>query len=120
MQAVNPGQWMIPLVHFYGQRLVMSCPLEGNPSASYQWYFEKRLDLEKHADGVIKHYYEYDDGVLIQPKSILNISLLNNNRTLVFEALHEAHNGRYNCSAKNLLGNKNYTFPDIHVDSKCI
>ena len=119
MQAVYPGQWMKPLYPYYGQQLVMSCPLEGNPSASYQWYFEKRLDFEKYVDGVLIRYNKYDVGVLIQPNNILNITLLNINRTLFFEGLHEVHNGRYTCSAKNLLGNKNYTFlRNIQVDSK--
>ena len=114
MQAVNLEQWMIPLYHYYGQWLVMSCPLEGNPSALYQWYFEKCLDCEEVVNGV-----KFDDAVLIQPNSTLNITLLNNNRTLFFEGLHEEHNGRYTCSAKNLLGNKNYTFQQkIQVDSK--
>ena len=120
MQVVSLGQWMIPLDHYYGQRLVMSCPLEGNPSASYQWYFEKRLDCEEVINGVVIHCYNiFDDGVLIQTNSTLNITLLNNNRTLFFEGLHEEHNGRYTCSAKNLLGNKIYTFRrKIQVDSK--
>ena len=121
MQAVNPGQWVIPSEHYYGQPVVMSCPLEGNPSASYQWYFEKRLDCEEYVGGVLIYCYnKYDDGVLIQPNNTLNITLLNSDRTLFFEGLHEEHNGRYTCSAKNLLGSKNYTFfqRKIQVDSK--
>lgn len=121
MQAVNPEQWMRPLHPFYGQRLVMSCPLEGNPSASYQWYFEKLLYCKEEIGGVLIDNKCYADGVLIQPNNTLNITLLkiSNNRTLFFEELHEQHNGRYTCSAKNLLGNKSYTFPqDIQVDSK--
>ena len=110
MQAINPEQWMIPLLPYYGQQLVMSCPLEGNPPALYQWYFEKA----QHPVFEVRA-----DGVLIQPNNTLNITLLNNNRTLFFEGLHEEHNGRYTCSAKNLLGNKNYSFPvDVQVDSK--
>ena len=106
MQAVNPEQWITPFLPIYGQQVVMSCPLEGNPSALYQWYHEKSL-------------LHYGDGVLIQPNSNLNITLLNNNRTLFFENIAEEHNGRYICNAKNLLGNKNYTLPPpIQVDSK--
>lgn len=118
MQAVNPGQWMIPLHPSYGQQLVIHCPLEGNPSASYQWYYKKLKDCETEIDRVQIDYKCYVR-VLIQPNNTLNITLLNNNRTLIFEALHEQHNGRYHCSANNLLGNKSYTFPqDIQVDSK--
>ena len=110
---------MRPLYPYHGQKLVMSCPLEGNPSASYQWYHEKFLDFEKEVNGVLIRYRGYDDGVLIQQNNTLNITLLNNNRTLLFEELHEVHNGRYNCSAKNLLGNKNYTISqNVQVDSK--
>ena len=120
MQAVNPEQWIRSLYPYYHQQLVMSCPLEGNPSASYQWYFEKSLDYEGDVDGVLIHDYDkYDDGVLIQPNGPLNITLLDNSRTLFFEELHEEHNGKYTCSAKNFLGNKNFTSPQIiQVDSK--
>ena len=87
----------------------MSCPLEGNPAASYQWYFEKLVD-----------YGRYDDGVLIQPNSKLNITFpYKNNRTLYFVEFKEEHNGHYICNAKNSLGNKNYSyFPQIRVYSK--
>ena len=122
MQAVNLGEWITPLYPYYGQRLVMSCPLEGNPSAAYQWYHEKFICDEKYINGMLIYYNKYDDdAVLIQPNNILNITLLNNKRTLFFEGLHEAHNGRYTCSAKNLLGSKTYTFlQNIQVDSKWI
>ena len=75
----------------------------GNPDASYQWYFEKRLD-----------YGELADGLLIQPNSSLNITLKSNNRILYFEKFKEEHNGKYICNAKNFLGSKNYTqFPQM-------
>ena len=105
---INFGQWITPLHPSYGQHLVMSCPLEGNPTATYQWYFEKSLD-----------YGEYEDGVQIQPNSNLNITLIYNSRILYFVEFKEEHNGHYICNAKNFLGNKNYTyFPSIHVHSK--
>ena len=51
----------------------MSCPLEGNPPASYQWYFKKALE-----DG------SYSDSMPIQPDRFSNITLLNNDQTLFF------------------------------------
>ena len=74
----------------------MSCPLEGNPSASYQWYFEKLLN----------HNRSYSDRVPIHPDSYLNITFLNNDRTLFFNKVREEHNGNYICNADNYLGNK--------------
>ena len=70
---INFGQWITPL-H----------PLEGNPTATYQWYFEKSLD-----------YGEYEDGVQIQPNSNLNITLIYNRRILYFVEFKEEHNGHY-------------------------
>ena len=103
---VNFGQWITPLLPSYGQEVVISCPLEGNPPASYQWYFK---------------VYDYSDAVVIQPYNNLNITLLNNNQTLYFEEFKEEHNGKYICNAVNLLGNKTYThFPRIIVGSKYI
>ena len=89
----------------------MSCPLEGNPAASYQWYFEKVLDY-----GVP----DIHNKVLIQPNNNLNITLLNNNRTLYFEKVNEEHNLYYICSAKNSLGNKTlYILPiPMQIKSK--
>ena len=104
---INNGQWISPLYPTYSQDIVMSCPLEGNPPASYQWYFEKLLD-----NG------DTNDRVLIQPNNYLNITLLNNNRTLYFE-FKEEHNGYYVCSAKNSLGNMTHSsFPSVEVQSK--
>ena len=105
--SINSGQWIIPLHPSYGQYLVISCPLEGNPSPSYQWYFEKFLEGG-----------EVDDRVPIHPYGYLNITLLNNDRTLFFE-FKEEHNGYYICSAENFLGNTNYSgFPLVKVHSK--
>ena len=107
--SINNGQWILPLYPIYSQDLVMSCPLEGNPPASYQWYFEKSLGNSK-----------LDDGVQIQPNNDLNITLLNNNRTLFIE-FKEEHNGHYICCAKNSLGNMTYSsFPPVEVQSKCM
>ena len=107
--SINNGEWISPLYPIYSQDLVMSCPLEGNPPASYQWYFEKSL-----GDGRL------DDAMLIQPNNNLNITLLNNNRTLFIE-FEEEHNGHYICSAKNSLGNMNHTiFPPLEVQSEWI
>ena len=87
----------------------MSCPLEGNPPASYQWYFEKALE-----DGL------YIDSVPIQPNRHSNIILLNNDRTLFFEEFKEEHNGNYSCYAENFLGNKIKYFGSFYVHSKWI
>ena len=81
----------------------MSCPLKGNPPASYQWYFKKSPD---------------DDLVLMQSPSSLNITLLNNDRTLYFEELKEEHDGYYVCSAKNFLGSKTYSFQHLLLQGK--
>ena len=106
--TINFGEWITPLYPSYGQHVVMSCPLVGNPDALYQWYFEKRLD-----------YGQLADGLLIQPDSSLNITLISNNRILYFEKFKEEHNGKYICNAKNILGSKNYTrFPRMRVYSK--
>ena len=100
----NFGRWISPLYPLYSQHLVMSCPLEGNPSASYQWYLNKSINY---------------DVVLIQPQNNLNIKFLNNNRTLYFEEFNEEHNGRYVCSAKNSFGSRAYShLPTKEVFSK--
>ena len=104
---INNGKWISPLNPTYSQDIVISCPLEGNPAASYQWYFEKLMD-----NGDVYNR------VIIQPNSNLNITLLNNNRTLFFE-VKEEHNGYYICSAKNSLGNMTYSsFPSVEVAKK--
>ena len=100
---INYEKWVTTLYPYYNQRFVMSCPLKGNPSASYQWYFKKFRD---------------NDLVLMQSPKNFNITILNNNRTLYFEELKEEHNGYYVCSAKNFLGNKRFSFLRVHVQSK--
>ena len=86
---------------------MISCPLEGNPPASYQWYFKKSLDNGSQSD----------DRILIKQNNYLK--LLNNNRTLYFEEFKEENNGRYICTAKNSLGNRTYMdFPQIEVNSE--
>ena len=42
----------------------------------------------------------------IHPDSYLNITFLNNDRTLFFSEVREEHNGNYICNADNYLGNK--------------
>ena len=84
----------------------MSCPLVGNPPASYQWYFEKLQD-----DG------SYSDRAPIQPANSLNITFLNNNQTL-FGQFIEERNGYYSCYAENFLGNETMYFSPLRVHSK--
>ena len=104
VQLKNFGQWITPLHPTSGQKVVISCPLEGNPPASYRWYF-KALD--------------HNDRVLIQPGNNLNIRLLNKNRTLYFERFEEHHNGNYICNAENFLGKMmNITSPEMKVNSE--
>lgn len=92
----------------YGQQLVITCPLEANPPASYQWYFRTLKD----------NGFFSDDEMLIH-QDYLNISLLNNNRTLYFDSVKEEHNGEYDCIAENSLGNGTFTnFPRVQVNSK--
>ena len=82
---------------------MISCPLEGNPPASYQWYLNPTSSNEL---------------ILIKDRQN-NTRLLNNNRTLYVETFEEMHNGRYICSAKNILGHSNYSaFPSVDVNSK--
>ena len=104
-KTYNPEKWVNPLIPKYNQRVVIACPLKGNPDASYQWYLKKGLN---------------NDVVLIQPHSNLNITFLNNNRTLYFDKFKEEHNGNYICSAKNYLGNNTHYFPPMTVHSKYI
>ena len=86
----------------------MSCPLEGNPLASYQWYFNR-----------LSHSGSNNGSVAIHGDSNLNITLLNNNRTLYFREFKEEHNGTYVCSAENLLGRTTYShFPPVEVESE--
>ena len=96
---MNDGHWVAPLFPDHGEELVISCPLEGNPPASYQWYFEKALENGS-----------YSDSVPIQPGSYRNITLLNNNQTLFFSEIKEEHNGRYTCNAENSLGSNKECF----------
>ena len=104
VQLKNFGQWITPLHPTSGQEVVISCPLEGNPLASYWWYF-KALD--------------HNDTVLIQPGNNFNIRLLNKNRTLYFERFEEHHNGNYICNAENFLGKMmNITSPEMKVNSE--
>ena len=105
---MNDGQWVAPQFPDYGEELVISCPLEGNPPASYKWNFEKALEGGSYSDV----------SVPIQPGSYRNITLLNNNRTLYFEEFNEEHNGYYSCYAENFLGNRINYFTAIHVHSK--
>lgn len=108
-QPVNYGEWIASLIPTYGQEIVISCPLEGNPSTSYQWYFATLLD----------HNICNKNRSAIHPDSYLNITLYNNNRTLYFREFNEDHNGCYSCSAKNILGNATFLdFPPIQVSSK--
>ena len=95
----NHGQWLVPQYPSYGESVVMSCPLEGNPPASYQWYFEKSYDNGSHSQREP-----------IQPGNYLNITLLNNNQTLFFSEIKEEHNGRYTCNAENSLGSNKECF----------
>jgi len=75
-----------------------SCPLEGNPQASYQWYF-KNESSERN-----------DPFIMIDEER--------NDRHISIDEFLEEHNGRYLCSAENYLGTKNFTFPPFHVSSK--
>ena len=110
-QPINYGEWIAPLIPSYGQRVVISCPLEGNPSASYQWYFAPLLGMD--TDRCNKNRS------VIHSKDHLNITLLNNNQTLYFRDFNEDHNGCYICNAKNFLGNETYLgFLPIQVYSK--
>ena len=107
---INLGDWIVPLDPSYGQEVVISCPLEGNPPALYQWYFEKLLNNKS-----------YSDRVPIHPGSYLNITFLNNNRTLYFNETKEDHNGHYICNAENHLGNKTYHhLKPLYIQSKII
>ena len=92
----------------YGQEVVISCPLEGNPLVLYQWYFNRSS-----ADG------SSNGSVAIHGDSNLNITLLNNNRTLYFSEFKEEHNGTYICTAENLLGKTTFShFPPVEVGSE--
>ena len=104
------GDWIAPLDPRYGEKTVISCPLEGNPPASYQWYFEKWPKNISH-----------NDRMPINPGSYLNITFLNNNRTLYFNDTKEEHSGYYICSAENHLGNKTYDdLEPLYIQSKVI
>ena len=85
----------------------MSCPLDGNPPASYQWYLEKTLE-----DG------SYSDSVPVQPSRFSKVILLNNDRTLFFWEFKEEHNGFYSCYAENFLGNKIKYLGHFYVHSE--
>ena len=108
---INFGEWIVPLNPSYDEETVMSCPLDGNPSTSYKWYFEKLQNYTR------SHSYR----VPIHPDSYLNITFLNNNRTLYFSNVKEEHNGYYTCNAENHLGNKTYDkFKLFNIQSKMI
>ena len=101
-------QWILPLHPSYGEEVVISCPLEGNPPTSYQWYFNKYVNDDS-CD---------DDRILIKEESY-NPKLLNNNRTMYFSDFKEEQNGCYICTAKNSLGSRTYMkFPQIKVNSE--
>lgn len=101
------GEWIVPLHPSYGQEVVISCPLEGNPPASYQWYLERSNDISTNGS------------IAIHAHSYLNITLLNNNRTLYFSEFKEEHNGTYICHAENFLAKTTYShFPSVTVESE--
>ena len=101
---LNYGEWVDPLRSSYNEELVISCPLEGNPPAKYQWNFTR-----------------YEDGHDTVLTNNYNVTLLNNNRTLHIEEFHEEHNGIYSCSAENFLGKSTFQrFRTIKVNSKLI
>lgn len=107
---INYERWIIPLGPSRGQEIVVSCPLEGNPPASYQWYFKHLLN----DDTLSKR-------IPIYPDNNLNVTFLNNNRTLFFRSFEEVHNGYYSCSAENIFRNAMYEgFPPLEVHSKSI
>ena len=85
----------------------MSCPLEGNPLVSYQWYFERLLD-----DSSFSHKIQ------VLPDIYLNITFLNSNRTLLFREFKEEHNGYYACYAENFLGHNMKYMKEMRVHSK--
>ena len=88
---------------------MISCPLEGNPPAKYQWYFTRYEEGRYSNDTVLTYPNNY------------NITLLNNNQTLYIEEFHEEHNGIYACSAENFLGKSTFRrFRTIKVKSKLI
>ena len=105
---INYGEWIVPQLPSYGQEVVISCPLEGNPSASYQWYYAmETVECSKNKNRLAIH-----------PENHLNITLLNNNQTLYFRKFIEDHNGCYICNAKNFLGNRTYSdFRPLQVNS---
>ena len=106
---INYGEWIVPQYPSYGQEIVISCPLEGNPSALYQWFYDMETDTCSKSK----------NRSAIYPNNHLNITLLNNNQTLYFRKFNEDHNGCYICSAKNFLGIKTYSdFQSLEVDSK--
>ena len=110
-QPINYGEWVVPQYPSYGQEIVISCPLEGNPPASYQWYYAMELD----------DCSESKNRSAIHPGNYFNITILNNNQTLFFREFNENHNGCYICNAKNFLGNKTYLdFQPLEVNSKYI
>ena len=82
-------------------------PSRGKPPASYQWYLERSNDISTNGS------------IAIHADSYLNITLLNNNRTLYFSEFKEEHNGTYICHAENFLGKTNYShFPSVTVESE--
>jgi len=87
-----------PLVPHFGQELILTCPLESNPQASYKWYF-KNESSERN-----------DPFIMIDEE--------HNDRQVSIDEFLEEDNGRYLCSAENYLGIKNFTFPPFHVSSK--
>ena len=100
----------MPLYPSHGQEIVASCPLEGNPPASYQWYFEHLINDTTHSKRIPMY-----------PDNYPNITFLNNNRTLFFHNFEEKHNGKYLCNAENIFGHTMFEdFLPLEVHSKLI
>ena len=104
----NYEEWINPIYPKYSEETVISCPLEGNPAALYQWYFT-RYEEGRHSNATVLTY----------PNNY-NVTLLNNNRTLYIGEFHEEHNGKYSCSAENFLGKNTFIYFSIKVKSKLI
>ena len=100
--------WINPLEPYYGQTLTLTCPLEGNPQASYKWYFlNETLQQRNDSFIMIDEEYRESNGIFPQNSS--------DHRQLTIDKFLEQHNGHYFCSAENYLGSDNFLFPLFQV-----
>jgi len=96
-----------PLEIHFGQELILICPLESNPRASYKWYFKNESSDRDDSFVMIDKEYQKNNGIK-----------LHGDRKIIIDEFLEEDNGKYVCVAENYLGTINFTFPRFHVNSE--